>query len=256
MSNSTTLLDLIAQSQAQKEATANELFDAASPATLYGRRASACAGLTWGYYGGSINLSGVPTPIANGTLTLTASATNYVQASSSGVVSVNTTGFTAGAIPLYTIITGTDTAVSYTDHRTMGMGGNLGGGGSSTNAVDLIVPVVAEGAGFSTGTAAVTFRSPVAMTIDSSKVPRASLSVAGSTTTTIDIKINGTSIYGATTSNMLNIDASEKTSVTAVNPGTLTGSSISVPDDAEITIDIVNAGIGARGLKVTLYGNL
>jgi microcystin-dependent protein len=174
-----------------------------------------------------------------------------------GVVSVNTTGFTAGAIPLYTIITGTDTATSYTDHRTMGMGGSLGGGGNSTNAVDLIVPVVAEGAGFSAGTATVTFRSPVAMTIDSSKVPRASLSIAGSSTTTIDIKINGTSIYlGTDNNNKLNIDASEKTSVTAVHPGTLASSSISVPDDAEVTIDIVNAGIGARGLKVTLYGNL
>ena len=47
MSSSTTLLDLIAQSQSSKEVTANALADAGSPATLFGRRASLCSGLNW-----------------------------------------------------------------------------------------------------------------------------------------------------------------------------------------------------------------
>ena len=117
MSNSTATYDPIVQSQAGKEITANAFFDAASPATTFGRRASTCSGLTWGYYGGTIQVDGVLTQIANGTLTLTASTTNYVETTRGGVVSKNTTGFTAGSIPLYQIVTGTATVTSYTDYR-------------------------------------------------------------------------------------------------------------------------------------------
>ena len=102
MSNSTTLLDLIAQSQSSKEVTANALADAGSPATLFGRRASLCSGLNWFYYGGIMLIDGVLTAISNNAaaLALSASTTNYVEATRAGVVSKNTTGFTAGSIPL------------------------------------------------------------------------------------------------------------------------------------------------------------
>ena len=121
MSNSTTLLDLVTQSQAQKEVTTNALHDAASPGMLFGRRASTTTGLTWGHYGGSILIAGTPTAIANGTTALTASTTNYVEATTTGTVSKNTSGFTAGRIPLYTIVTGSASVTSYTDHRDTGV---------------------------------------------------------------------------------------------------------------------------------------
>jgi hypothetical protein len=117
MANSTTHIDTISSSQAQKEVTANAVFDAASPATLFGRRASTTSALTWGYYGGNIMVDGVLTQVANGTVALTASTTNYVEATRAGVVSKNTTGFTAGQIPLYSIVTGAATVTSYTDYR-------------------------------------------------------------------------------------------------------------------------------------------
>ena len=117
MSNSTPTYDALVQSQAGKEITANAFFDAASPATTFGRRASTCSGLSWGYYGGTISVDGVLTQIANGTLTLTASATNYLETTRAGVVSKNTTGFTAGSTPLYQVVTGTATVTSYTDNR-------------------------------------------------------------------------------------------------------------------------------------------
>ena len=117
MSNSTATYDPIVQSQAGKEITANAFFDAASPATTFGRRASTCSGLTWGYYGDTIQVDGVLTQIANGTLTLTASTTNYVETTRGGVVSKNTTGFTAGSTPLCQVVTGTATVTSYTDYR-------------------------------------------------------------------------------------------------------------------------------------------
>ncbi len=118
MSNSTPTFDPILTAQASKEVTANAYFDAASPATLYGRRQSTSSGLTWGYYGGNVLVNGALTQIANGTLTLTASTTNYVEAEpTTGAVSSNTTGFTAGRTPLYTVVTGSASVTSYTDHR-------------------------------------------------------------------------------------------------------------------------------------------
>jgi hypothetical protein len=118
MSNSTTTLDTISSSQASKEITANALFDAGSPATLFGNRATTTAALSWGYYGGRILVNGVLTTIANGVVALTASLTNYVEATPAGVVSKNTTAFTPGSIPLYTIVAGASTITSYTDERT------------------------------------------------------------------------------------------------------------------------------------------
>lgn len=123
MSNSTSILDLIQQNQAYKEVTANGLFDAMSMAAIYGRRESACIGLTWAYFGGNVVKSdGTMVQIANGSLTLTASTTNYIVAQKSdGAVSVAsaTTNWndTANYWRLYSVVTGTATVTSYTDSR-------------------------------------------------------------------------------------------------------------------------------------------
>ena len=124
MSNSTTLLDLISSSQASKEVTANALFDAASPATLYGRRASTTANLVWGFYGGMLNIDGTLTAIADSVVTLTNTATNYVEvAPSTGNISVNTSNFTAANIPLYSVVVSGNLVSSYTDYRQSALGG-------------------------------------------------------------------------------------------------------------------------------------
>jgi len=118
MSSSTSLLDLIAQSQASKEVTANALFDAGSPATLFGRRAAGCSGLVFAYYGGVLLTDGSGYQIANGSVTLPASSgNNYLEATRSGVVSKNTTGFSAGSTPLYVLVAGASSITSYTDWR-------------------------------------------------------------------------------------------------------------------------------------------
>ena len=123
MADSTTNIDNIVQSQSAKEVTANAFFDAASQAATYGRRQSTCSGLTWGFYGGNIVLNtGAGTVIANGTVTLAASTTNYVVAHKiTGVVSVNTTTTNwddrQGYWRLYSIVTGASSVTSYTDIR-------------------------------------------------------------------------------------------------------------------------------------------
>ena len=117
MSNSTSTITQMTGSQASKEVTFNAVCDALSPSSFWGRNAVTTTGLTWGYFGGNVMVDGVLTQIANGTLALTASTTNYVQVSRAGTVTTNTTGFTAGLIPLYAIVTGGSTITSYTDYR-------------------------------------------------------------------------------------------------------------------------------------------
>jgi hypothetical protein len=118
MANSTTHVPQVTSSQASKEVTVNSVNDAYSVAGLYGRNGLTTTGLTWGYLGGCLYVAGTPTQIANGTVALTASATNYVEATTAGVVSANQVGFTAGRLQLYTVVCGTSSVSSYTDHRT------------------------------------------------------------------------------------------------------------------------------------------
>lgn len=65
---------------------------------------------------------------------------------------------------------------------------------------------------------------------------------------TIDIKLNGTSIF----STLLTIDTAETTSVTATIPAVL--STTAIPDGGRLTADVVTGGTGAKGLVLTLFG--
>lgn len=113
------LYDLV-EGQAQMATAANANFDAVDAAVTFAYKATTTTGLVFGYYGGIIEVAGVQTSIAAGTVTLTASQTNYVQAlPTTGVVSANTSGFTAGYIPLHIIATGSSTITTITDYRVL-----------------------------------------------------------------------------------------------------------------------------------------
>jgi hypothetical protein len=116
MSDSTSLLTQLTTAQAGKEATVNEINNALSKNSFGGRRQSS-SGLSWDYFGDRILVDGVSTAIANGTVALTASTTNYVESTRAGVVSKNTSAFTPGSIALYKVVTGASTVTSYEDHR-------------------------------------------------------------------------------------------------------------------------------------------
>ena len=119
MSNSTSLLTQMTGSQASKEVTFNTVCDALSPSSFWGRNAVSSSGLIWAYFGGFYYATAtmILTAVANGTVTLTASTTNYVELSQAGVVSANSTAFTAGRKPLYTVVTGATTVTSWIDYR-------------------------------------------------------------------------------------------------------------------------------------------
>ena len=117
MADLSTNLNLVTVNTAGGTVQANGLFDAASQAMLFARNSQTSTALTWGFYGGMLNIDGTLTRIANGTVALTASQTNFVEATRAGVVSANTTAFTAGRIPLYQVTAGAVTVTNYLDLR-------------------------------------------------------------------------------------------------------------------------------------------
>ena len=115
----TSILDQISSAQSQKEVTANAEDDPESPAAFGGRRASTTSGLTWGYYGGPYrDGSNVTQRLANGTKALTASTVNYIEFNkTTGAVTVNTTAYTSGLMPMARVTTGASTITSWLDDR-------------------------------------------------------------------------------------------------------------------------------------------
>lgn len=120
--------------------------------------------------------------------------------------------------------------------------------GTMTLPIEIQAAASDETTALTTGTAKVTFRLPVAFTLTGVRASLTTAQASGSIFT-VDINQNGSSVLGT----KLTIDNTEKTSVTAATPATITTSALT--DDAEITIDIDQIGNGtAKGLKITLIG--
>lgn len=118
MSDSTTPFGTIAIGQGDQASKANALFDAAAPVAIYGLKASTTTGLSLGYHGGKISVNGVVTVIADGTLSLTLSSTNYVEVNpSTGAISKNTTAYTPGYWRIGRAVTGTASITTWYDDR-------------------------------------------------------------------------------------------------------------------------------------------
>ena len=112
----TTLQTVIAGTGA--DTRVNENFAQASPSALYAKNPVTSTGLTWGYKGGLYNGN----TIADGTVALTASTTNYVVANrSTGTVTASTATTNwndkAAYLRLYSVVTGTTTVTSSIDYR-------------------------------------------------------------------------------------------------------------------------------------------
>ena len=124
----------------------------------------------------------------------------------------------------------------------------LNGGGGSAGTQCIPVACSDETTALTAGTNKVTFRMPYAFTLSGIRGSLTTAQVSGAIFT-VNVKINGTSIL----STKLTLDNTEKSSFTAAIPAVI--SSASIPDDAEVTIDIDQIGDGtAKGLKVYLIG--
>lgn len=247
-----TVLQQWATSQANPEIPVNENFAALAHVAVYAKNATTTTGLTWGYLGGRWGGFAVTT----GTLTLAASATNYVVvARATGVISSSATSTnwdnTDDYARVYKLTTGASTVTAEEDHRT-GEGGIIGAPIPAAGGSVTCIPIAVsdETTALTTGTAKVTFRMPFAMTLTA---VRASVTTAPTgSTLTVDINEGGVSIL----STKLTIDASEKTSTTAATPAVISDTALA--DDAEITIDIDQIGstVAGAGLKVYLIGTV
>ena len=89
-----------------------------SAGAQWGNRAAANSGLTYGYFGGTGWTGSAWSSVADGTVVLTDNATNYVQRTFAGVVSANTSGFTATSLPMAVVVTVSGEITSISDRRT------------------------------------------------------------------------------------------------------------------------------------------
>lgn len=194
-------------------------------------------------------------PITDGSVALTDNAENYiVVARATGVLSAatSTTNWNNATdyARVYHITTVSGARTVTRDYRAGpgGVHGQAGSGGGGSGAQCIPVAVSDETTALTTGVAKVTFRMPYAFTLTG---VRASLTTAPTgSALVVDINEGGVSIL----STKLSIDASEKTSTTAVTPPVISDSALA--DDAEITIDIdqVGSSVAGTGLKVYLIG--
>lgn len=123
--------------QANAEVVINENFVTLQHQQVYGIRQPVTTGLTWGYYGGRWGGFSV----ADGTLTLTNSATNYiVVAIATGAISVSTSSTNwnnaTDYVRVYQLTTAGGVVTAVQDHRA-GPGGIFGGGGGGGGAADF-----------------------------------------------------------------------------------------------------------------------
>ena len=120
---------------------------------------------------------------------------------------------------------------------------------TANKSVVISFAISDETTDIATGTENLTMRMPHGMTLTD---VRASVTTAPvGSTIIVDVNQNGTSIF---TTDLLSIDAGEKTSTTAATSAYITTSALT--DDAEITIDIDQVGstTAGSGLKIYLIG--
>lgn len=118
MADSTTHLRSMSAATIERHVLFNAMVDAASPSTFGAYDALGSSGLTWAFFGGKWLSAGAVSEVANGTLTLTGSTTNYIQFDpATGAIESNTSAFTAGKVPLYTATTSSGAVTSYEDYR-------------------------------------------------------------------------------------------------------------------------------------------
>lgn len=100
----------------------------------YAERSAAHSGLNFGYYGGQVHNDNVVTTTADGTVLTTNAVLNYLEVNiSTAAVTANTTGFTAGRIPLFTVTPAGSVIASVVDKRTWARGGGAGSHAQNTD---------------------------------------------------------------------------------------------------------------------------
>lgn len=118
MSSSSIPFGTIAVGQGDQVTKANALFDALFAAALYAKKYETTTGLTLGLHGGNLAAGGALLVVSDLTVSLTLSATNYVEAHpDTGAVTKNTTSYTPGYLRIGVAVCGASSITSWTDDR-------------------------------------------------------------------------------------------------------------------------------------------
>lgn len=157
--------------------------DSASPSMFLARNVTTAVGLAWGYIGGRLD----GTAVATGTVTLTASSTNYVvMARGTLVVSTSTSNTnwndSTNYARTYLVTTDASGATTWEDHR-QGAAGVLGGGASAPSTGDMILASIQTVTGAKTfGSAGAVGKLKVAGTTSGSTILDATAVASGTLT--------------------------------------------------------------------------
>lgn len=119
---------------------------------------------------------------------------------------------------------------------------------SYDNTEVLIIPIGDETSNITTGTAKVTFHMPYEFSLLKVKAGLSTASSSGNPT--FDLNDDGASVFSTT----ISIDANERFSDTAGTTAVLTSTPRIIASGSVMTIDIDNAGTGAKGAKLYLIG--
>lgn len=253
MADSTAILEQLQSNAAGRDVVADGLFDAASHAATFGRKQSETFSLQWTVYGGRWAGMSVTTT----TVTLTASRTNFIVVHrTTGAISCSAEGSNwvnvATYARLFKVVCDALGISTWTDWR-FGRGGvfpcALDPNGAS-GRFEVPVPAFSD---ITSAIAAGTRKAVISLPFPALLTDiRGRLATAGGSGSnpTFDVNDEGTSILGT----KLSIDAFEKTSVTAATPFTFAEEGAQLAADAEISIDIDDAGSGAKGPVIWLIG--
>lgn len=104
---------------ASPEVQMNENFYALAPSAFLGKDAPNTTGLIWAFLGGEFFNGSSMTTRTSSAVALVGSATNYIEMTNAGSVTVNSSQFTTGQRPLYAVMTTASASVvnSTVDHR-------------------------------------------------------------------------------------------------------------------------------------------
>lgn len=219
----------------------NSNAEAARPAFLFGRRASTTVALTRGYYGGVALIGSTLTTIPHGTVSLTASATNYMEVDPATFVpSVNATGWTGGFIPIAKIVTDGTGILSDDSVLVFAFQGASAGSYSLPIASDVLLGGIKVGSGLSIAIDGVLHALPGAYVL-----PNASSSVLGG------IKVGSGLSIDPATGILSNSGTGVSLSATNVWAKNQSVASVGLTDGATIAVD---ASL-SNNFTVTLGGN-
>jgi hypothetical protein len=255
------LLDVLEGGSLGIDADANDVDSLAEGGGAFTQDEDLTTGLDFAFDGGRVRFGKTIVTVSADVVTLSASATNYVEVDSAGVVSANTSGFTTGSCPLYLITTGASTISTVVSRKTLlsaiplaGIDGSLLSTPGKTKELSAQIGTIATSA----GSTIITMRVPTSLAAGS-KVSKVSWvdkdALAASDTNYVKWGVVNKGAAGAGTQVIADITAAANstkvtggTALAAYTPRDLTLATLTIGTERDVTGgDVLEITITAVG---------